>query len=222
MKATADRRRLSPSVLVLASLVVLMAAAALATALVVAPPPLGWIGFGVRSLIVVGLGLTAVLAVPRLRVAPPLPAVAVDRAQRLLLVADPLCSPSTLADLICARLDADVPVHVVVPGRVSHLHFLTVDEAQERRQAERSVARLVSLLRRRGVTATGAVGDDKPLESMTDALGSFAATSVLLALPPEHQSYWLERELLSKARALAAAEVSQVVVRPAEAGDCRV
>lgn len=65
MKATADRRRLSPSVLVRASLVALMAAATLATALVVAPAPLGWIGFGVMSLIVVGLGLTAVPAVAR-------------------------------------------------------------------------------------------------------------------------------------------------------------
>ena len=42
-----------------------------------------------------------------------------------------------------------------------------------------------------GVVATGVVGDDKPLESMTDALGRFAATDVLLAIPPEQESYWI-------------------------------
>ena len=69
------------------------------------------------------------------------------------------------------------------------------------------------------------VGDDKPLESMTDALGRFAATHVLLAMPPEQESYWMERELLAKARALAAVEVSQVVVPaalPAESGASNV
>jgi hypothetical protein len=56
---------------------------------------------------------------------------------------------------------------------------------------------------------------------MTDALGTFAATHVLLAIPPERESYWLERELLPKARALATVEVGQVVVpaaRSAESG----
>jgi hypothetical protein len=77
------------------------------------------------------------------------------------------------------------------------------------------------LLHERGIVATGAVGDDKPLESMTDALGGFAATRVLLAIPPGRESYWLERELLPKAQALAGVEVEQVVVpagRPAELG----
>ena len=117
-----------------------------------------------------------------------------------------------------ARRDLDdVAVHLVVPVRVSHLHFLTDDESRERRQAEGSLARTLWLLHECGVVATGAVGDDKPLESMTDALGRFAATHVLLAIPPERESYWLERELLPKARALAAVEVKQIVVPAASA-----
>ena len=60
--------------------------------------------------------------------------------------------------------------------------------------------------------ATGSVGSDKPLESMTDALGSFPATQVLLATPPEEESYWLEDGLLTKARALTRVPVNQVVV----------
>ena len=70
----------------------------------------------------------------------------------------------------------------------------------------------VGLLQQRGVSATGAVGTDKPLESMTDALGFFPATRVLLITPPEHESYWLERGMLTKARRLTTLPVSQLVV----------
>jgi hypothetical protein len=63
-----------------------------------------------------------------------------------------------------------------------------------------------------GIAATGSVGTDKPLESMTDALAAFAATHVLLAVPPNEESYWLERDLLEKARALTELTVTQVVV----------
>jgi hypothetical protein len=211
MAARADRQLLSRALLVVASLAAILAAAALATALALEPPLLGWIGFTVLSLIVFVLGVSATLVVPRLRVSPLLPAVAGDRAPRLLVVADAVCSPAVLADVICRR-DRDDAVHLVVPVRVSHLHFLADDESQERRQAEGSLARTLRLLHARGLAATGAVGDDKPLESMTDALGRFAATHVLLAIPPERESYWLERELLPKAQALAAVEVEQVVV----------
>jgi hypothetical protein len=47
---------------------------------------------------------------------------------------------------------------------------------------------------------------------MSDALGSFPATRVLLATPPEEESYWLERGLLSKARTLTRIPVTEVVV----------
>jgi hypothetical protein len=212
MAARVDRQLLSRALLVVASLAAVLAAAALATALALEPPLLGWIGFAVLSLIVFVLGVSATLVVPRLRVSPLLPAVAGDRAQRLLVVADAVCSPAALADAICRRDLDDASVHLVVPVRVSHLHFLTDNESRERRQAEGSLAATLRLLHERGLAATGAVGDDKPLESMTDALGRFAATHILLAIPPERESYWLERELLPKARALTTVEVKQVVV----------
>jgi hypothetical protein len=78
-------------------------------------------------------------------------------------------------------------VHIVVPVRVSHLHFLTDDESKERQEAEQTVSISVGLLEKRCVSTTGSVGSDKPLESMTDALGFFPATDVLLATPPEER-----------------------------------
>src|SRR5207248_4155323 len=135
--------------------------------------------------VVLTLGVALALAIPRMRVWPQLPARARDPAQRLLVVADPCCDVEALVEMIGGHLVEDVAVHVVVPARVSRLHFLTEDEIAEHRAAEKSLNEAVRRLRRRGIAASGAVGSDKPLESLTDALGSFAATHVVLALPPE-------------------------------------
>ena len=185
---------------------------ALIVAFVIHPPPLGWVGFAVASMIVLGLGALAPLAFERTRVSPQRPAAIGDARRRLLVVADSNCSDTALCAEILACLQNHVAVHLVVPVRVSHLHYLTDDESKEGQEAEQSMSISVGLLQKRGVLTTGSVGSDKPLESMTDALGFFPATDVLLATPPEGESYWLERDLLEKARALTAVPVRQVVV----------
>jgi hypothetical protein len=186
--------------------------AAILTAVAVDPPPLGWIGFAIAALIVFGLGLLVTLLVPRMRVSPPERVAAHDRRGRLLVVADAHCSAIALSEEIQAQLDDVAAVHLVVPIRVSHLHFLANDEFVERRQAQRTMAIAVGLLKRRLVAVTGSIGTDKPIESMTDALGTFPATTVLLAIPPEDGQYWLERDLLAKAQALTDVPVTQAVV----------
>jgi hypothetical protein len=185
---------------------------ALIVALLIHPPPLGWVGFAIVSLIVLGLGALAPLAFERTRVSPQRPAATGDAGKRLLVIADSHCSETALCAEILARLHGHVAVHLVVPVRVSHLHYLTDDESEERQEAEQSMSISVAFLQKRGVSTTGSIGSDKPLESMTDALGVFPATEVLLATPPEDDSYWLERGLLGKARGLTAVSVTQVVV----------
>ena len=197
--------------LTFASVAAVLAVAALSMALI-DPPRLGWVGFAIVSALVVGFGVAATLLVPRMRVSPAKPAVARDEDCRMLVVADAYCRRDALRDEIQARLDGAVAVHLVVPVRVSHLHFLANDEAQERRVAEETMLITVGRLRRSGIRATGNVGSDKPLESMTDALAVFPATRVLLALPPAEDSYWLERDLLPKARALTDLPVTQLTV----------
>jgi hypothetical protein len=184
---------------------------ALVVAFVIRPPALGSLGFTIVAIIVLGLAALAPLAFERTRVSAPRAAGAVDRQPRLLVIADSYCSEISLRDEIVARLDEAVEVHLVVRVRVSHLHFVTDDEADEEREAEQSARISVGLLRQLGVSTTGSVGSDKPLESMTDALASFPATRVLLATPPEEESYWLERDLLAKARPLTNVPVTQVV-----------
>jgi hypothetical protein len=208
-------RRSSPppaTVVLLASTGAVLVAYGLVVALAIKPPPLGWVGFAIVSAVVLGLAALAPLAFERTRVSARRPARALDRGQRLLVVADSNCNESALCDEILARLGEAVAVHVVVPVRVSHLHFVTDDESKEWHEARQSMLQTVGLLQQRAAVATGSVGSDKPLESMSDALGSFPATHVLLATPPEEESYWLERGLLAKARALTRIPVTQVVV----------
>ena len=198
--------------LIFASIAALLVVAGVVTAFVIDPPALGWIGFAIASAVGVGLGATATLVVPRMRVSAVTPAAAVDADRRLLVVADSSCSAAGLCNEIQGRLEGAVAVHLVVPVRASHLHFLANDEAEEQRDAERTMLITLGLLRQSGIRATGAVGSDKPLESMTDALGAFPATHVLLATPPAEESYWLERDLLAKARALTDLPLTQATV----------
>ena len=143
---------------------------------------------------------------------PQTPAAASDGQPRLLVIADEHCGSPALWQEIYARVAGAVAVHVVVPVRVSHLHYLTNDERDEAQASEDRVRLVVGLLRQRGISVTGGVGSDDPLESMTDALAAFPATRVLLATSTKEDSYWMERGLLTKALALTPLEVSQVVV----------
>lgn len=175
------------------------------------PPALAWLGLGLVSVVVLGLGALAPVVFERTRVSPLPPNDPVDAQELLLVVADPHCSEAAVCDEIVARIDERFAVHLVVPIRVSRLHFMTDDEVDEEREAERVMEVTVGLLEERGVSATGEVGDDKPLESLSDALAFHPATQVLLVTPPAEESYWLERDLLAKSRRLTRLPITQIV-----------
>lgn len=212
------RRAISARFLLI-SVGAILAADAIVVALLIKPPAVGWVGFAFVAAIVLLLAALIPIAFERTRVSPPLPARAHDNDEYLLVVADPLCSEVLLCEAVAARGTAGV--HVVVPLRVSPLHFLTDDESAEKAEAEQTMSTTVVLLRQRGIPATGSVGTDKPIESMTDALGARAATRVLLAMPSESESYWLERGLLEKTRRLTPLPVEQVVIGAPTAAERR-
>ena len=214
-------RRTPPAISIrflLLSVGAIVTAEAFVVALVIKPPLLGWIGFAIVAAIALILAALTPIAFELMRVSPQRPAQPGDREERLLVVADALCNEALLSGAIAAYRD-DARVHVVVPPRVSPLHFLTNDESAEKREAEQTMSLTVALLRLRGVPASGSVGSDKPLESMTDTLGAFAATRILLATPPESDSYWLERGLLDKARQLTSLPVEHVSVATSRVAD---
>jgi hypothetical protein len=197
-----------------ASTGVVLLALTLLVAFLLEPPLLGWVGFAVVCAILLSLATVATIAFPRMRVNPQRPAVALDHQSRLLVVADDHCGSPALWQEIYARLNGAVAVHLVVPVRVSHLHYLTNDEREESRDAEDRARLAIELLRQRGVSVTGGVGSDDPLESMTDALGSFPATRVLLATSTQEDSYWMEQGLVAQARSLTPLQVDHIVVSP--------
>ncbi len=194
---------------------IVVATDAVVLALAADPPALAWLAFALASAVALALAAAFPLAFERTRVSPLTPAAAPDSRQRLLVVADSNCSVTGICDAVLARGAAAADVHLVVPIRVSHLHFVADDEDAERRAAASTLSRALRLLEQHRVAATGAVGDDKPLESMSDALGRFAATRVLLITPPPDDAYWLERDLLAKTRRLTDVPVAQAVVLPA-------
>jgi GABA permease len=192
----------------------IVTAEAFVVGLVIKPPLLGWIGFAIVAVIALILAALTPIAFELMRVSPQRPAEPGDREERLLVVADPLCSEALLSEAIAAYREHAL-VHVVVPLHVSALHFLTNDESAETELAEETLSLTLGLLRLRGVQASGSVGSDKPLESMTDALGKFAATRILLATPPDSDSFWLERGLFEKARQLTPLPVEHMSVATA-------
>jgi hypothetical protein len=184
---------------------------ALVFAFAIRPPMLAWIGFAIVATSLLCLAALVPIAFESMRESALPPAAPVDAEQRLLVVADSHCSEAAVRDEVVAHLGGAVTVHVVVPVRVSRLHFMADDESDEHREAEQSMQNTVGLLQQLGIAATGSVGSDKPLESMADALASFRATHVLLVTPPEEESYWLERGLLEKARRLTVLPTMRVV-----------
>ena len=104
---------------------VVLLALALLVAFLLQPPLLGWVGFAVACAIVLSLVTLATIAFPRMRINPQRPAVALDHQSRLLVVADEHCGSPALWQEIYARLDGAVAVHLVVPVRVSHPHYVT-------------------------------------------------------------------------------------------------
>jgi hypothetical protein len=203
---------LKTSVVIVLSVGAVLILYGLVVGFIIKPPMLGWLGFAIMSTVVLSLSALAPLAFERTRVSALRPAGPIDREKRLLVLVDSRCDANALCDKILASHRDAVATRVVVPVRVSHLHFVTEDENDEWRDAQRSLLQILDLLQQRAVAATGSVGSDKPLESMTDALGFFPASHVLLATPPAAESYWLEHDLLTKARALTSARVTQVVV----------
>ena len=59
---------------IFASIAGVLVAAALVSAFAVDPATLGWVGFGIASVVIVAIGAAATVVVPRMRVTPQRPA----------------------------------------------------------------------------------------------------------------------------------------------------
>jgi hypothetical protein len=110
-----------------------------------------------------------------------------------------------------AVIPAEVPranVLVVAPALNSRLrHWLSDEDAARRRAKERATA-FVHWLEKIGVQAKGRIGDADPLLAIADALATFPAHEIMIAVQPEGSNRFAD-ELVSRARNRFALPVSR-------------
>jgi len=172
----------------------------LVAALWIRPPAIGWIGLAVVAIVSTAIGVAAYVLFPRMSVnADP---VAAPERGRLLVLVDAHCTAREITDTVAARLAGrDADVLVVAPVLPTPSHYVAVDEAHARDEAGARLDDVLGELRRAGVSASGRVGTDEPVQALGDALADFPAAEVLIVTPGEGS--WLERDVFERARPLA-------------------
>ena len=88
-----------------------------------------------------------------------------------------------------------VPAHPVHEG---HARLWTQEGAQE--AAQQRLDRTLEILASEGITATGHVGDLRPVSAIQDALMDFDATLIVISTHPEPRSRWLRAGLVETTR----------------------
>ena len=204
------------ALLILAPVVGYFAALLLVAALVVKPPALGWIGFGVAAAIGLLIGGLAVGVFPHMRANGIRLHPRVRGPLRLLVLADTGCTSAALAAALRGRRgDRAAEVLVVAPVLAAPLHYLFDDEELERGDARARLVDMMQAVARLGLEVHGVVGSDDPLQALGDALATFPANEILLAVPDARHRLWLEQGIEHRARDLYGVHVSTVVTEAA-------
>jgi hypothetical protein len=207
------RTRLAIAAIPVTAYVVTMA---LIAALWTKPPMLGWIGIGVLALVgaAIIVGASLLFAGTRTNVAP-LPEG--NGADGVLVLADTTCDRPELSETIARSLEGrKFSVHVIAPVMLEPAEFLTGDEDTAREIAQRRLDETLADLRSAGITATGAVGTDDPVQAVGDALVSFPVSELLIAT--WEGSWWLDDGVGLKTLALVPSVELITLERPAESG----
>src|SRR5262245_17670818 len=103
--------------------------------------------------------------------------------------------PGRERNVLVVALDTVLPAYmagtnalVVVPASNSWLRRWLSDEDDARRKAEERATVVADLLELNGVRAKGRAGDADPLLAIADALSSFAADEIVIAVDPARSS----------------------------------
>ena len=172
-----------------------------------------WLGVAVFVL----LTALAIGAIIRSRREPPEVRTHASRSgpgeRRILVVANETVGGRTLREEIEQRsVGYDVQILVVSPALNSPLRHWVSDEDGARAAAQERLDRSLARLAEEGLDARGEVGDGEPLQAIEDALRSFGADEIIISTHPEGRSQWLERGVVSGARARFDVPITHVVV----------
>jgi len=132
---------------------------------------------------------------------------------RILVVANETVGGRALRDVIEQKsAGRRANVLVVAPTQPSPLQHLASDEDSARAQARKRVDSSLAKLREAGIPARGEIGEADPLQAIEDALRTFGPDEIVISTHPEGRSHWLERGVVSGARARFAVPITHVVV----------
>jgi hypothetical protein len=143
---------------------------------------------------------------------------------RILVVANETVAGGELRDELIRRLERAPEVRVVCPILPSRVHLIASDIDREATEARERLDRTLAWATEHGVTATGRVSLDTPLQAVVDELRFFAADEVIVSTHPPERSKWLESGLVEELRTELDIPVHHVVVdlaaqpRPAVVG----
>ena len=137
-----------------------------------------------------------------------------DDEYRVLVVANETVGGRPLREEIRRRTEEHRPstVLVVSPALNSPVRHWVSDEDGARARAQERLEVSLSRLAEEGIEARGEIGDGDPLQAIEDALRTFGADEIVISTHPEGRSHWLERGIVSGARARFALPITHVVV----------
>jgi hypothetical protein len=133
--------------------------------------------------------------------------------RRILVVANETVGGRTLREEIERRSAGHTAqIFVVCPALNSPLRHWVSDEDGARAAAQQRLEGCLARLAEEGLEARGEVGDGEPLQAIEDALRSFGADEIVISTHPEGRSQWLERGVVTGARARFDIPITHVVV----------
>jgi hypothetical protein len=136
-----------------------------------------------------------------------------DRMTRVLVVANETVAGKELRAEIVRRVREDgAEILVVCPALNSRVRHWLSDDDRARAEAADRLDSSLRALAAEGVAASGYVGDSDPLQALDDALRAFGADEVIVSTHPPGSSNWLERDVVSRARARHGLPIGHVVV----------
>ncbi len=145
-----------------------------------------------------------------------------EPARKVLVLANRTLTGEELHDALQGLPGSDsADYHVVVPAN-------PVDTGQADREgaafvweatteaAQQRLEQTLTMLRERGLTVDGELGDYRPLVALEEAMKRFEADHVVISTQPDDQSTWLRHDVVARARQRLSVPVHHVVVHQAE------
>lgn len=142
--------------------------------------------------------------------------------QLLAIVTDTVEGEESIEELCRGECD-DVEVRLVIPAvEESPLEHVMGDVDQPHREARERLETSLEALRRRGVAASGEVGDPDPVLAAQDALRKGPADEIVIFEHSAEQARWFEEGLFDRAQEALPSPLRMVIVKSGDNGGTHV